>query len=369
MVTSGVPQGSVLGPILFNIFINDITDSLQDHVTVKLFADDVKLYSELSVPTDVLNFQSYLDQIQTWAATWQIGISYSKCNTMELGPHPTRTEFFLSNSRIQTTSITKDLGVQFESNLKFKAHNNDIVNRAHQRAALIYRSFLSRDTYNLILAFKTYVRPLLEYVSPVWSPTHVMLIRSVEAVQRRFTKRLLGMDQLPYAERLTQLGLQSLEQRRLITDLILYYNIIPGHSSLTFSDFFSFTHNPSSRGHSLRISIPLVKTNIHKHFFSCRAVNCWNSLPDSVVTATSKSSFKRSLSKVNLQSYISQPWIMTQSVCRVYVIIPTPPVSGLYEQSSLGGGGRMVLNVFIKININLRRDKVFRHLSMAKGGG
>ena len=109
-------------------------------------------------------------------------------------PNSSHTEFFLSNNHIQTTSITKDLGAQFESNLKFKARINDIVNSAHQRSALIYRSFLSRDTYNLILAFKTYVRPLLKYFSPVWSPTHVMLIRSVEAVQLGFTKRLLGMD-------------------------------------------------------------------------------------------------------------------------------------------------------------------------------
>ena len=254
------------------VIINDITDSLQDHVTVKLFADDVKLYSELFLPTDILNFQSCLDKIHTWAATWQIGISYSKCYSMELGPNPSCTEFLLSNSRIQTTSITKDVGVQFESNLKFKTHRpiNDLVNRAHSGQLLFIAPSCHVTLTNLIMAFKTYVRPLLEYVSPVWSPTHVMLIRSVEAVQSRFTKRLLGMNQLPYTERLTQLGLQSLEQRRLITDLISYYNMIHGHSSLTFSDFFSFTHNPSSRGHSLRISIPLAKTNIHKHFFSCR---------------------------------------------------------------------------------------------------
>ena len=117
------------------------------------------------------------------------------CNTMELGSNSSHTEFFLSNNHIQTTSITKDLGAQFESNLKFKARINDIVNSTHQLSALIYRSFLSRDTYNLILAFKTYVRPLIKYVSPVWSQTHVVLIRSVEAVQLGFTKRLLGMDQ------------------------------------------------------------------------------------------------------------------------------------------------------------------------------
>ena len=95
-----------------------------------------------------------------------------------------------------------------------------------------------------------------------------MLIRSVETVQLRFTKRLLGMNQLPYTERLTQLGLQSLEQRRLITDLISYYSIIHGHSSLTFSDFFPFTHNPSSRGHSLVFQFHWLKQtsiNIFSH--------------------------------------------------------------------------------------------------------
>ena len=81
---------------------------------------------------------------------------------MELGSNSSHREFFLSNNHIQTTSITKDLDAQFETNLKFKARINDIVNGAHQQSALIYRSFLSRDTYNLILAFKTYVRPLLK---------------------------------------------------------------------------------------------------------------------------------------------------------------------------------------------------------------
>ena len=105
---------------------------------------------------------------------------FEVCGMTYRQPHGTwlkssHTEFFLFNSHTQTTSKTKDLGTQFESNLKSKAHINDIVNRAHQRAALIYRSFLSRDTNNLILTFKTYVRPLLEYVSSVWSPTHVML--------------------------------------------------------------------------------------------------------------------------------------------------------------------------------------------------
>ena len=86
-----------------------------------------------------------------------------------LGSNSSHTEFFLSDNGIQTTSITKDLGAEFESNLKFKARINDIVSLGYQRSALIHCAFLSRDTYNLILAFKTRVRPLLDCVSPVWS--------------------------------------------------------------------------------------------------------------------------------------------------------------------------------------------------------
>ena len=135
------------------------------------------------------------------------------CNTMELGSNSSHTEFFLSNNGIQTTCITKDLGAQFESNLKFKACINDsmILLVAPTSGQLLFIAPSCLVTHNLILAFKTYVRPLLDYVSLVWSPTHVMLIRAMlRVVQRRFTKRLLGMLQFPYSERLTQLGLQSL---------------------------------------------------------------------------------------------------------------------------------------------------------------
>ena len=307
-VASGVPQGSVLGPILFNLFINDLPDSFHTHIKTKLFADDIKLYTDLSLPNAVQNFQSHLNHIQTWATLWQIGISYSKCNIIQLGLHPSHTDFSISDNKLATVTTINDLGVKIDSKLKFNNHINDIVNRAHQRANLILRSFLSRDINNLIRAFKTYIRPLLEYASPVWSPSSIMLIGSVESVQRRFTKRLPGLDQLSYADRLSALKLQSLEQRRLITDLTTYYNIIHKHTSLTFSEFFKFTLNHSSRGHPFRLEIPLTKNNTHKHFFSCRAVVAWNSLPSTTVSAPSTQSFKRQLCKLNLSTFITNPW-------------------------------------------------------------
>ena len=123
------------------------------------------------------------------------------------------------------------------------------MSRASKRADLILRCFLSRNTNNLIKAFITYVRPLLEYASSVWLPSYLYLITHIESVQRSFTKRLPFGKSLSYAERLANLKLQSLEHRRLIFDLVLVFKIIHGFSCLNFTDFFSFAdNNNSSRG-------------------------------------------------------------------------------------------------------------------------
>ena len=223
-VISGIPQGSVLGPLLFNIFINDITDNFT-HVTAKLFADDVKLYTSLSStsPAAVTTFQHHLDLIHSWSTTWQIGISFTKCNILQIGTHSRQLNYSISNHTLLPVDQVKDLGVLVDSKLKFNHHILDCVTRARQRSSLIFRGFLSRDTSHLKRAFITYVRPLVEYVSPVWSPSYIHLINEIESVQRTFTKRLPGLDQLTYADRLHHLKLQSLEHRRLLSDLILCF--------------------------------------------------------------------------------------------------------------------------------------------------
>ena len=165
-VISGVPQGSVLGPLLFNLFINDLTDS-SNSITVKLFADDVKLYTDLTLPQAAANFQSYLNFVKSWADTWQLTIATSKCNVLELGSRPSHATFNLSGTPIELSTTVKDLGITIDSKLRFTQHITDIVRRAHQRASLVFRSFISRDTSILVCALKTYVRPLVEIRLPI----------------------------------------------------------------------------------------------------------------------------------------------------------------------------------------------------------
>ena len=170
-VSSGVPQGSVLGPLLFSCFINDVTDQLDPTAFTKLFADDIKLYTSFSnISPSIL--QSQLDIIQSWSSLWQLRISHSKCNILTIGPHQQPTNFVTDNIHIAHADHVCDLGVTIDSQLKFRKHINNIVSKANQRKSLILRSFLSRNPANLIRAFKVYIRPLLEYASTTWSPSY-----------------------------------------------------------------------------------------------------------------------------------------------------------------------------------------------------
>ncbi|MFZ2538392.1 MAG: reverse transcriptase family protein, partial [Oscillospiraceae bacterium] len=306
IVTSGVPQGSVLGPLLFNIYVNDISDNFDPSIKIKLFADDVKLYTELTHRLSAPNFQHHLTKIQSWADTWQIQISYSKCNMLQLGTaHP--LPFHLSSSTLPHPSFVKDLGIIIDPSLKLSCHLKDIITRAKQRSSLIYRCFVSRDITNLVKAFLIYVRPILEYASPVWSPYLISQINEIESVQRGFTKRLPGFSGLSYADRLANLKLHSLEHRRLISDLTFYYNIIHSHSSLLFDDFLKFNHNTTSRGHPFRLNLPLIKHNTRKYFFSCRFIRVWNSLPVNIVCASTTQQFKKLILVHDLSEHLIFP--------------------------------------------------------------
>ena len=130
-----------------------------------------------------------------WAETWQLQLALSKCHHLRISLNrlDINTIYHLNNSPLNTVDVCRDLGVQVDSRLTFNQHIDSIVSRAHLRANQILRCFASKHPETLFKAFATYVRPLLEYASPVWSPVTVGNINKIESVQRRFTKRLNGL--------------------------------------------------------------------------------------------------------------------------------------------------------------------------------
>ena len=244
--------------------------------------------------------------INTWSTLWQLTISQTKCNSLLLGHAKHKLSLSIANAAISNTSLIVDLGVTFDQDLKFKSHICNIVKKAKQRACLIHRCFISRSIPNLIRAFKTYVRPLLEYAPQIWSPHQSCLIAMVEGVQRTFIKRLPGFSNKTYLERLLLLQLQSLEHRRLISDLVTCYSIVHQLTALSFTDFFTFSNAPT-RGHPFKLIVPVAKNDTRKYFFSSRIVPIWNSLPLKIVSASNITQFKALLHSHDFNLFLTQP--------------------------------------------------------------
>ena len=313
-LTSGVVQGSVLGPLLFVLYINDICDIFGDDCCVcQIYADDVKLYTTLNVSdADCSILQHKLDNVFSWAQTWQMTISYKKCDTMFI--HSGRKDhndsskpaFTIGGNTVPTTNCVRDLGVLIDNNLNFHEHITKIVSQAFVRANLIHKCFLSKDTCTLTRAFSTYVRPLLEYASVSWSPHYISDIKLLESVQRKFTKRLPGYSSLRYQDRLRQLNIESLELRRLRTDLLYTYKILFGLVDVNASDFFTLTSNDhNTRGHAYKLATHCSRLDIRKFYFCERVIKPWNSLQAALEHFFSFKDFKRFLYKTDLTKFLT----------------------------------------------------------------
>jgi hypothetical protein len=209
----------------------------------------------------------------------------------------------LSGSPLERVNEVKDLGVLFNSKLNFSSHISSIVSKAKQRLYLLFKAFSASNVDALLLAFKTYILPILEYCSPVWNPCLVGDIVKLESVQRAFTRRLSCCQQLAYCDRLRCCGLDSLERRRLVSDLILLFKILNNLVDINLGDSISFCSG-STRGHSLKLVVKGGRVNARLHFFATRTVKYWNFLPEFCVSASSVSSFRAILSSLDFSRFL-----------------------------------------------------------------
>ena len=239
-VSSGIPQGSVLGPILFLIFINDLPEILQS--IVKLFADDTKMYRTIVDKNDETILQNDIDQIAAWSERWQIPFNVNKCKVLKVGKNDQNVKDSMGTleGRIELEQVQyeKDLGVIFDTDLKFSQHIQENITKANQRIGLIRRNFKYLNKTTFLMLYKSLVRPILEYCSPVWTVLYIKHSEALERVQRHATKLLHGIKDLSYPQRLKILDLPTLIYRRRRADMLQIYRIIKGIDQLKQEEHF-----------------------------------------------------------------------------------------------------------------------------------
>ena len=293
-VTSGIPQGSILGPVLFTIFINDLPDVVNSQC--KIFADDTKVYNT-SDKKDLL--QADLHSLQTWTEKWNLYFNVQKCKVMYIGKKNPKHDYFMKlnniTSKISECDSEKDLGITLDTSLKFDNHIQKKINKANQVMGLIKRSFdyLHKDVF--VRLYKTLVRPHLEYGNSVWHPNLKRQSIAIEKVQRRATKVVKACKNMSYEERLRFLHLPSLKGRRIRGDLIQVYKIVTNIDDVDFHDFFTNKTVDKTRNSDGKLFLNRSITNIRKQFFTNRAVPLWNDLPPKIKSAPNINQFKNLL--------------------------------------------------------------------------
>jgi len=301
-VLSGVPQGSVLGPLLFSIYINDLPDFIISsnpllHVSLKMFADDVKTYYTVNTVEQSLEFQRIINSVYDWCEMWQLQLNFEKCTTLHFGKTNMCFNYGLNGAMISSSNLVRDLGLLIDESLSFSLHISSIVSRARIRCNIFLKSFLIRDLSVMKNFFVTYVRPILEYCSPVWSPVSKSDIKRLEGVLRYFSNLVPTCRFLPYKRRLELLSLNSLQYRRTILDLSFLYSLLVGEVDLSLSGHIVFIPPSITRGHNLKIVPPNLRYTSSMNNFLSRTVPICNTLPLSVLNAKTKSSFKFNLYK------------------------------------------------------------------------
>jgi ribonucleases P/MRP protein subunit RPP40 len=293
-VISGVPQGSVLGPLLFLLFVNDLPDWIKS--SIKMFADDTKMWRVIKNEEDKETLQSDLNKLMEWSDKWLLRFNQDKCKVMFIGDD-TKKDYKLingANSHILIETMEeRDLGIIVRNDLKPSSQCSAAASRGMSVMGLVKRNFKNLDVDSFLILYKAYIRPHLEYCVQVWSPYLKKDIQLLEKVQRKSTKLVQGFEKLGYKQRLEKLGLTTLEKRRERGDLIEAYKLLTGKEKIDSNQFFQRNNQDrESRGHSKKLFQQRSRLNVRKYSFSQRVVGPWNKLPQQVIDAPSVNAFK-----------------------------------------------------------------------------
>ena len=295
-VLSGVPQGSVLGPSLFIFYINDIHDNLNS--TVRLFADDTICYLTIKSQEDAQTLQADLDRLGDWELKWQMEFHPEKCEVIHISnsKNIAKTEYNLQGHSMKAVESAKYLN--WSHNLiKWNRHIDNTVSKANRVLGFLRRNLRVKSPCLKEKAYKTLVRPTLEYASSVWDPHTANNINKLEMVQRRAARFTVNNwnRHASVTSMLDELGWPSLEARRKQGRLTMLFKISQGLVAIPTRSHLVPVTRATRHCHELGFKIPHSRIDAHLYSFYPRTIREWNILPWVVVSSVTLEGFKSQL--------------------------------------------------------------------------
>ena len=302
-VLSGIPQGSVLGPLLFVVYINDLPDICDRSSNLFLFADDAELFKSITTNNDYIALKRICQELFNWSETWLMKLNVAKCKVMSLCRSSSRIVKYDYGFEVpgqgfvmlEHDTIAKDLGVLIDSDLSFDDHIHDKINVANKMLGIIRRNFVDLDKFSLLLLYKALVRSHLEFAGSIWNPYKKGLINDIESIQRKATKLIRNCKGMSCMERLMYLQLPTLKHRRFRGDMLEVYKILKNTYDIHTVPLLPLHLDSRTRGNSLKLKVNRSNYDVRKYAFCNRVVKSWNSLPDSVVLSDSMNVFKHNI--------------------------------------------------------------------------
>ncbi|MCA9388033.1 MAG: reverse transcriptase family protein, partial [Candidatus Andersenbacteria bacterium] len=294
-VFSGVPQGSVLGPTLFIVYINDLAWNIEN--VCKLFADDCKLIASVNDEVDAIRLQKDLDSVSAWCNEWKMELNTEKCHVMHFGRNNIRHDYTISSginraeSTLKKTTRERDLGIIITPDLKWQDQVCSSAAKASRMLGVLKNTFTTRDAMLWKKLYTTYIRPHLEFAVAAWNPYLKKDIETLERVQHRSTKVSGSLKNMSYEERCKRLGLSTLVERRMRGDMIQQFKIANGLDTVNWVKQPMVVEGRVGKRPQLRREV--VNNCAQRHnFFSNRIVNEWNKLADETTRAQTTNGFK-----------------------------------------------------------------------------
>ena len=284
LVTSGVPQGSVLGPILFIIYINDITHPTLSDGSMTLFADDIMIYRPICTPEDLAMLQSDIDSLTSWTGQNFLQFNADKCKYMVISRKRETNLSLESQPPLQINGVTmervenyKYLGVWITSNLSWSKHITEVCRKARQKVGILYRKcYKNANNATMLKLYLSCIRPELEYAATVWSPHQKGQIDTLESVQKLALRVCFRNWDTNYHTLLSMNNIPSLSKRRLFLRLSFLFNIVKGVYSLPHNAPIEIReYHHYSQSHSLTLKVPYAKTNAFYYSFFCDTLRHW----------------------------------------------------------------------------------------------